>query len=197
MNIRSAWWEKTIIQPLFSQYRKSTFWVNRIFLLKYVLKVLPAERLYCPLWLRNLHWVHHGFCHVSRHANGWRCMATLAYCLPPLKAAWKFLAAERQVPGLVCCWLDGGITWSMPAVRKWTTECKETEGLWVYFRHWYLFLFFLWGGGGGGGIVLLSLPKDVFENKSLVQVMAWCHQAPSHYLNQWLSSVGCCVAIRQ
>ena len=35
------------------------------------------------------------------------------------------------------------------------------------------------------------MPQDLTDDKStLVQVMAWCRQAPSHYLNQcWLSSL--------
>ena len=37
--------------------------------------------------------------------------------------------------------------------------------------------------------VLQWMPQDLTDNKStLVQVMAWCHQAKSHYLSQcWLS----------
>ena len=34
-------------------------------------------------------------------------------------------------------------------------------------------------------ISLRWMPHDTFDvNSALVQVMAWCHQAPSHYLNQ-------------
>ena len=38
---------------------------------------------------------------------------------------------------------------------------------------------------------LRLMPQDLADYKStLVQVMAWCHQAPSHYLNQcWSSSM--------
>ena len=39
--------------------------------------------------------------------------------------------------------------------------------------------------------VLWWMPQDLTDDKStLVQVMAWCHQATSHYLSQcWLSSL--------
>ena len=39
--------------------------------------------------------------------------------------------------------------------------------------------------------VIRWIPQDLTDNKStLVQVMAWCHQVTSHYLNQcWLSSL--------
>ena len=38
------------------------------------------------------------------------------------------------------------------------------------------------------------MPRDLTDDKStLVQVMAWCHQATSHYLSQcWLSSLSSC-----
>ena len=39
-----------------------------------------------------------------------------------------------------------------------------------------------------GEIVLKWMPQDLTDDKStLVQVMAWCHQATSHYLNQCCS----------
>ena len=40
-------------------------------------------------------------------------------------------------------------------------------------------------------ITMKCIPMDLINNKSkLVQVMVWCHAAPSHYLNQcWLRSM--------
>ena len=42
-----------------------------------------------------------------------------------------------------------------------------------------------------GEIVIRWMPQDLTDvNSKLVQVVAWCHQAPSHYLSQcWLSSM--------
>ena len=33
-------------------------------------------------------------------------------------------------------------------------------------------------------IGLMGTPKDNFDKSTLVQIMAWCHQATSHYLTQ-------------
>ena len=42
------------------------------------------------------------------------------------------------------------------------------------------------------------LPQNIFDDESeLVQLMAWCHQATSHYLSQWWSrSVSACGVTR-
>ena len=41
------------------------------------------------------------------------------------------------------------------------------------------------GGGISGEIALRCMSLDHIDDKStLVQVMAWCHQATSHYLSQ-------------
>ena len=47
------------------------------------------------------------------------------------------------------------------------------------------------GWGISWEIVLTWMPQDLTDDKStLVQVMAWCHQATSHYLNQcWPSAL--------
>ena len=58
---------------------------------------------------------------------------------------------------------------------------------------WTLFVF---------TIALMWMPQNTFDSKStLVQVMAWCHQLMSHYLNQcWPGSVspfgGCWAGVR-
>ena len=39
-------------------------------------------------------------------------------------------------------------------------------------------------------IALMWMPQNSIDKSTLVQVMAWCHQAPSHYLSQcWPRSV--------
>ena len=58
---------------------------------------------------------------------------------------------------------------------------------------WVIFKLILVNGGWGISyeIALRCMPLDLTDDKStLVQVMAWCHQATSHYLSQcWPRSV--------
>ena len=50
---------------------------------------------------------------------------------------------------------------------------------------WLIFKF-LWLMAEAFLVIALGwMSQDPIDDKSLVQVMAWCHQAKSHYLSQW------------
>ena len=70
--------------------------------------------------------------------------------------------------------------------RIWRINSLAPGGFQFNFR---LVIFKLTLGNGGRGIsyeiALRWMPLDLTDDKStLVQVMAWCHQATSHYLSQ-------------
>ena len=76
-------------------------------------------------------------------------------------------------------------TWQHPLLRHWGQETKWPTIYRQYFQLHLLetkLLYF--------DLNFTYISKRPISNKSaLVQVMAWHQQVPSHYLNQWLSSL--------
>ena len=62
---------------------------------------------------------------------------------------------------------------------------KRSSKPWI-FKHKVLISKHIYGLNSLPEIVLRWIPENIFDDKpTLVQVMAWCHQAASHCLNQF------------
>ena len=102
-------------------------------------------------------------------------------------------------------WSVSSLTWSIIIVKKDPAKNKKTNSMFssqpladsACLMHWHLgyfieicnFIFkvilMMDGWDISTKIALIWMSPDLTDDKStLVQVMAWCHQAPSHYLSQ-------------
>ena len=126
--------------------------------------------------------------------NNWRVYTHFGYYknrreYPQVFLAWYFatkISREEK-------YSNDGYCISLPRGRKYICINSLAPGRFQFNFRQVIFKLILMNGGWGISyeIALRWMPLDLTDDKStLVQVMAWCRQATSHYLSQcWLRSM--------
>ena len=100
---------------------------------------------------------------------------TNRFFLQPLKVPWIFPQTFAQ-------WLEYGYNLSIHNINWLPERCVCNIRLVIFELIWGTDILSTFCGIGIGW-----MPHDPFDDKStLVQIMAWCRKATSHYLNQCL-----------
>ena len=90
-----------------------------------------------------------------------------------------------EIKGGTLVWINTGCYFKLGVEKSWR-KCFNTSPLWVFFRHViFKHILVIDGWSISCEIALQWMSLDFTDDQStLVQIMAWCHQAKSHYLSQ-------------
>ena len=117
----------------------------------------------------------------------------LTFHLPDVLSSWPSIFLTFHLPDVPSPWRSIFLTFHLPMAARYWLFCRNSlvdslaPGKFEWnFRH-VIFKQILLNDGWGISceIALIWISLDFADDQStLVQVMAWCHQATSHYLSQ-------------